>query len=55
MVADDVGDLEVRQAGLARAEKVARAAQAQVQLGDLEAVRRALHRLEALGRVRRSA
>ncbi len=40
VVAQQIANPERRQAGLARAEEVARAAELQVPLGDLEAVRR---------------
>ena len=45
---EERGDPQRRQAGLPRAEQVARAAQAQVGLGDGEAVVRAAHHLEPL-------
>ena len=47
-VLKDVGDLEIRQAVLARAEKLARAAQFEVFLGEQEAVSRLFKRRQAL-------
>ena len=52
-VAHEVGDLELHEAGLARAEQFARAAQLQVAAGDLEAVVRAAQHREPLLRERR--
>src|SRR3990170_224399 len=48
VVAQEVGDAEAQVAVLARAEELTRAAQFQIQLGDLEAVLRLGQRLQAL-------
>ena len=49
-IADEIDQPEGRHAGLARAEEIARAAQQQIALGDLEAVGRLGHRLQPLAR-----
>ena len=47
-VPDQVGDAEIRQAGLACAEKFSRTAQLKIQFGEFEAILRAHHGGEAL-------
>src|SRR5476649_2202735 len=50
-IADEIDHPERRQAGLARAEEIAGAAQPEIALRDLEAVGRVGHRLQALARL----